>query len=101
MILYNVTVKIALDVHEDWLKWMKEKHIPDVLATGFFETYRMAKILGLEDEEEGLTYSIQYETPSMEVLNNYLALHAPALQKEHSERYKNKFVAFRSLMELV
>lgn len=36
MILYNVTVKIDLDVHDLWLRWMKEEHIPRVMETGCF-----------------------------------------------------------------
>ncbi len=36
MIIYNVTVKIDLDVHDLWLKWMKEEHIPRVMETACF-----------------------------------------------------------------
>ena len=39
MILYNVTVKIAKAVHDDWLEWMKTVHIPDVLKTNLFGTH--------------------------------------------------------------
>jgi hypothetical protein len=28
-------------------------------------------------------------------------LHAPYLQKAHGERYKDKFVAFRTLLEVI
>ena len=35
MILYNVTVNIDTDVEEDWIEWMKETHIPEVMKTGF------------------------------------------------------------------
>ena len=30
MIIYNVTIKIDLDVHDEWLAWMKLEHIPRV-----------------------------------------------------------------------
>lgn len=33
MIVYSVTVNIDSSIHEDWLAWMKSKHIPDVMAT--------------------------------------------------------------------
>ena len=32
MIVYSVTVNIENEVHDDWLSWMKNKHIPDVMA---------------------------------------------------------------------
>ncbi len=100
MILYNVTVKILNVAKDDWLKWMTEQHIPDVMDTGFFTEYKMTRILG-EDESEGATYAIQYLCPSMEAFQEYQSTSAKALQAEHVERYKNKYVAFRTLMEVV
>jgi hypothetical protein len=97
MIVYNVTVKIDPTVHDEWLKWMRETHIPDVLATGLFEDNKMMRVL--VDEEDGKTYSIQYRISSWEKLNSYQKEHAPRLQKEHTDRYKDKFVAFRTLLE--
>lgn len=99
MIIYNVTVKIDNSHHDDWLNWMKSKHIPDVLATGKFTEHKMCKVL--VDDTDGVTYSIQYSCPSMEMLQEYYNHHAPSLQEEHTERYKDKFVAFRTLLELV
>ena len=102
MILYNVTVKIAVEVEADWLQWMREVHIPEVMATGIFEHSRLARLLHPEDEDPlGSTYSIQYTAPSMERLNFYFEQHAPALQKAHTERYKDRFVAFRSILEQI
>ena len=36
MIVYNVTVNIDKNIVDDWLTWMKEIHIPEVMKTGFF-----------------------------------------------------------------
>ena len=99
MIIYNVTVKIDNSVHDEWLSWMKSVHIPDVLATGYFVDNKLCKVL--VDDEDGVTYSIQYSCDNMERLNEYYSKHAPALQKEHTAKYKDKFVAFRTLLEVV
>lgn len=99
MIIYNVTVKVDNDAHEEWFEWMRSKHIPDVMATGKFVDHQMARVM--VDDQDGVTYAIQYKCESMEVLEDYHRDHAPELQKEHSERYKDKFVAFRTLLELV
>ena len=98
MILYNVTVNIDPAVHEDWMLWMKTKHIPDVLATGMFTESRFLRVISTE-EGEGFTYSVQYTAPTMEHYERYKSEFAPALQAEHTERYKNRFVAFRTLLE--
>lgn len=99
MIIYNVTVNIDDSVHEEWVQWMKHVHIPDVMATGYFLDNRFCKIL--VDEEQGVSYSIQYRCASMQDLQEYQRDHAPRLQKEHREKFEGKFVAFRTLLEEV
>jgi len=100
MILYNVTVNIDPSVHQEWVDWMKNQHIPEVLATGLFVDNRFLKVLSTE-EGEGFTYSIQYTLKSMDDYENYQRNHAPALQADHAARYRDKFVAFRTLLEWV
>tara|TARA_B100000780_G_C21118105_1_gene452580 strand:- start:2570 stop:2887 length:318 start_codon:yes stop_codon:yes gene_type:complete len=99
MIIYNVTVKIDNETHDEWLQWMKSKHIPDVMATGKFVEYRISKIM--VEDPYGTNYSIQYLCKDLNELADYQDNHAPALQAEHVERYKDKFVAFRTMMEIV
>lgn len=99
MIVYSVTINVEDDIHDDWLNWMKETHIPDVLNTGLFNAHRILKVISHQGEKDGTTYNIQYDCESMADLHKYQAQHAPKLQKEHSERYENKFVAFRTLLE--
>jgi len=97
MIIYNVTIKIDTAIENDWVSWMKEKHIPNVMKTGFFVDHRICRVL--LDEVDGSTFAIQYTCKNMKTLQQYQQEHAPRLQKEHTERYKNRFVAFRTLLE--
>ncbi|MBN8701795.1 MAG: DUF4286 family protein [Bacteroidetes bacterium] len=99
MIIYNVTVNIDADVHDEWLHWMKSVHIPNVLSTGCFLDNKICKVL--VDEEKGITYSIQYTCANMDSMKRYQQEFAAAMQKEHMEKYANKFVAFRTLLEVV
>ena len=99
MIIYNVTINIDAAIHEEWLSWMKAIHIPDVMATGYFIESKICKIIG--DEETGINYAIQYTAPTMEHYENYIAKHAPALQQKVTTRYPGKFVAFRTLLEVL
>lgn len=101
MIIYNVTINVESDIHDEWLHWMKEKHIPDVMNTGKFMEYKICKILTKQEGETGETYAIQYTCKNMQDYEDYQKNFAPQLQAEHSERYKNKFVAFRTLLELI
>jgi hypothetical protein len=100
MVLYNVTVKVDCDIADEWVNWMKSKHIPDVMETGVFVDSKLLKLVGM-NEADGVTYAVQYFCDSFEDLEKYKMQYAPALQQEHADRYKDKFVAFRTVMETV
>ena len=82
MILYNVTVNIDHSVEEEWLKWMKEQHIPDVMNTGCFKRNLLCKINA--ESKGGSSYSIQYFCDSQKELDHYLNNYAAQLQQEHA-----------------
>src|ERR1051325_10843962 len=93
MILYNVTVKVDTDIQKEWLHWMKTEHIPKVMTSGMFTEYRICRLLE-QDESEGITYAVQYLCKNMGQFETYRHEFAPSLQQEHSDRYKDKVVAF-------
>lgn len=99
MFIYNVTVNIADDAHQEWLKWMKETHIPDVMRTGCFIDNQMVKVLYVEDE--GHTFSIQYKFLEMADIEKYQIEFSPKLQAEHTAKFKDKYTAFRTLLQIV
>ena len=100
MILYNVTINIHESVHDQWMQWMQEKHINDVLATGKFSSARMVKVL-IEEEMGGTTYSIQYTTDSKETLQKYYEEDAPRLRDEGYRLFGEKMLSFRTELELI
>ncbi len=99
MYIYNVTINIAEEIHNEWLKWMKEVHIPDVMKTSCFTTSRILKVLYVNDE--GHTYSIQYMFKDMSDIERYQKQFASALQAEHKAKFGEKYTAFRTLLEMV
>jgi hypothetical protein len=99
MILYNVTVSIDPAIADEWLEWMRSRHIPDVMATGCFLESRISRVHG--EEEGGLTYAITYLSPSQEKMEEYRDMHAPELQKEHSDRFAGRFAAFRTILSVI
>jgi len=99
MYIYNVTINIEEAIHDEWLVWMKNKHIPDMLATGKFSKALMSKVL-VEEEMGGITYSVQYTTTSKETLQKYYNEDADRLRAD-TNRFAGKFVAFRTELEIV
>lgn len=100
MLVYNVTINIDDTVHEQWLEWMKDKHVPDMLATGKFTHAKMVKVL-VEEDMGGITYSIQYTTKNRSTLEAYYKEDADRLRADAQKMFPNKFVAFRTELEVV
>jgi len=101
MIIYNVTVNINTDVESQWFKWMKEIHIPDVMATGYFNANRFLRLVNEVPEADGTTYAIQYIAENMDQLNNYMEKESARLQKHALQKFPNQFVSFRTILEEV
>lgn len=100
MILYNVTVSLTDEaIKAEWMEWMQQKHLPDMMATGLFADCRFLKVLS--EVDNGLTFSMQYTCESMEQYEHYKSEHGPRLQAESQSRFGGKFVAFRTLLEYV
>lgn len=99
MYIYNVTINIEESVHNEWLRWMQEKHIPEVLATGKFSEAKMSQVM--VDEEEGVTYSIQYTTDSKETLELYYSEDAERLRQEGIQLFGDKLLAFRTELKVI
>ena len=99
MIIYNVTLSVEESVKDDWLKWIKGVHIPEVMATGFFLKSQINRVIVQGDS--GNTFAIAYTCDSMKDLHQYQVKFAPDLQKKHVARYGDKVVAFRTLMEVI
>ena len=100
MIIYNVTTNIHESVHEHWLQWMKETHIPDVLATGKFSSAKLVRVL-VEEEMGGFTYAVQFTTDSKETLEKYYTEDAPRLRQEVLKLFADKALSFRTELELI
>ncbi len=100
MIIYNVTVNIDNDVADEWLKWMIDVHIPDVLNTGLFLENHIYRLIA-DENSGGTSYAIQYLCESMNEYEKYKLNFASEKQAIHTSRYKDKFVAFRTLLEVV
>ena len=100
MYIYNVTTNIEESAHDAWLKWMKEIHIPDVLATGKFLNAKMCQVL-VEEEMGGVTYSVQFTTVDKETLQKYYKEDADRLREDVTKLFAGKFVSFRTELKIV
>ncbi len=102
MIIYNVTILIERTRESEFLSWMREKHIPEVLETGLFQKAILTRLLTeIESENQGVTYATQYYAQSYEKLNEYYINHADRLRKEGVEKFGEDMLGFRTELEVV
>jgi Domain of unknown function (DUF4286) len=100
MILYNVTIKVHSSIHNEWLQWLKEEHINEVMETNCFTSHKILRLLEI-DEAEGPTYAIQYFAESKALYNLYIEKFASEMRNRSFAKWGDKFIAFRSVMQIV
>lgn len=102
MIVYNVTINVPNDLVENWLEWMKNEHIIDVISTACFHDYRIWKIHTEKIEnDESTNYSVQYFARTMELYDEYINHHATKLRDKTKQKFGDRLLAFRTLLEEV
>ncbi len=100
MFIYNVTINIDESIHNQWLSWMKTKHIAEVLATQKFKKAVLVKVL-VDEEMGGTTYSVQYYAENRADLEDYYTNFAPKLRTEGLQLFGDKMLAFRTELEIL
>ena len=100
MIICNMTMQVGWNIHDDWIQWMKEAHLPSVMETGSFERYQWSKIKEI-DETDGPSYCIQFFVTDEATLKNYLAYEAGVHDEYLKERWGTDCLIFRTIMEVI
>lgn len=99
MILFNITMILDDEIHNEWLQWMKTIQIPDIMNTGCFVSNRLLNVL--DSPNEGVTYCVQYISDSLEKLNEFKQKHEHSIQAKLPEQFNNKLVLFSTVMEFI
>ena len=100
MIIYNVTTNVENSIHDEWLKWMQEVHIPEVMETGMFLESKLCRMIS-NKEPDGTTYAIKYFCKDMATLHKYEVQFSKPLRDSYKAKYEGKYVVFRSIMEVL
>jgi len=100
MLLYNVTIKVSHFIAPEWLRWLQQEHIPEMIATGCFNKATVLRLLE-DTDEEGVTYAVQYQALHQADYEHYLAEFAPGMRQKGLDKWGENFIAFRTLMEIV
>ena len=97
MMIYQVKIRIDKEIEQEWLQWMQEVHVPDMISTGLIKSCQILKPL----ENISSTYFFNYYFDSETDFEEYEKIHAPALRAHPKEMFPNKFEASRQLFSIV
>ena len=100
MYIYNVTTKVHQSIAHDWLCWIQEEHIPDLIATGCFSSAGILQLLETDDTE-GPTFAVQYRAESKSQYNLYVEKYAAIMRQKSFDKWGDKVIGFRSLMQVI
>lgn len=101
MYIYNVTTNVADAIHKDWLVWMKETYIPEMLATKKFTGAKIARVM-IQEEMGGKTYSVQYSIKDKNTFKAFYVENASQMNAKLQSKFENgQVVSFQTELEVL
>lgn len=101
MIQYNITYSVDRTVENDWLRFMKEEHVPVILKTGYFKSNKILKLLNEEYSEDGVTYAFQYIAENLTELEDFRETYEEAIEQKLNIKFTGSFVFFKTWLQEV
>ena len=99
MIVYNVTLVVHEDLETEFLSWLKDIHLQEVLDTGMFLEGRLFKVIEDPDLKGYNSVAVQYRLESWDHYYTYRDQHAEKLQQKTKDLFGDKVLSFRTFLE--
>jgi predicted ATP-dependent Lon-type protease len=100
MIIYNITTKVNNSIAADWMQWLKNIHVKEVMESDCFTEYKIVKLLEI-DETDGPTFAVQFFAESKGLYNRYIEKFAGEMRKRSFEKWGDQFISIRTIMQIV
>ena len=100
MLLYNITYLVPEQLSDNWLKWMKNDHVPRIMGTNLFEKNTLLQLINV-DEQDGKTYALQLYIISELKFDEYEKKFEPALRSDAKQVWGEQILSFMTLMRIV
>lgn len=75
MVIYEITAVVQIELIEEYEKYMRERHIPDLLETGYFRGAYFTR-------SAKNRYRVQYHAHDQKALDEYLETNANRLRAD-------------------
>lgn len=98
--LYIVHITVANAQNEAWFRWMRDEHVPEVLATGCFSSATFVRDADA-DSASHTGYRIVYRAHSQQAFERYQRESGDALRADHTARFGAVTTAQRELLPVI
>ena len=100
MFIYNTTYLVSDKVHNTWLNWVREKHIPFMLGSTYFTQPQVARVI-TGDKQDGTSFSVQFHVRDMQTLKSWNKEYSALFQENCSQQFGTEVIFFTTVLELV
>ena len=100
MFIFNTTYLVSDRVHDTWLKWVKEEHIPFMMNSTLFTQPQVARVI-TSAKEDGTSFSVQFHVRDMQTLKIWNKEFSLLFQNKCSDKFGSEVVFFTTVLELV
>lgn len=101
MWVYSVTITVPDDVAEEYVRWIKEVHLQEVLATGCFTKGLFSKVHSDHISKGFQSFNTQYFAETREHLDTYYLEFASRLREKGIQKFGDKMTVFRTELEIL
>ena len=100
MLIYNTTYHVDIAEEDNFLIWVKEVFIPEVIQQEVLQNPRICKILS-HSQPDQVNYALQWEVESAALLHKWHLEYGDYAKKEVTKIFKVKVLSFDTLMKVI
>lgn len=94
MIIYEITAEVEENLIKSYEKYMRERHIPDLMKTGFFKASEMGEISTGK-------YRIRYAAENQKTLDDYIETKAKDLREDFLKHFPDGVKLSREFLKVL
>lgn len=100
MLIYNTTYHVEEKSIKNFLIWIQESFIPEILKSGMLRSPRLMEVLS--NKEDGSTsFSLQWEVEDSKTLHAWYSQYGTRLNQQMIEVFKDDVVGFPTLLDVI
>lgn len=98
---FSVSILVNHSVEQDWIKWMKDIHIKEIIETKCFKKAQFCKVHHETKQEGATNYNVVFFADSQQDIIHFYDKYDKDFQKKVFDLYQQNVIFFRTELEFV